>query len=73
MEKISKHINELLFDHDCVIVPSLGGFLASNESSHVVLPNHIIFPPYRRIAFNVYLKQNDGLLANHLVKKENIG
>jgi len=72
VEKIGKHISELLFDHDCVIVPSLGGFLASNQSSRVLLPNHIIFPPYRRIAFNVYLKQNDGLLANHLVKTENI-
>ncbi len=72
MEKIGRHISELLFDHDCVIVPSLGGFLASNESSRIQLPNHIIFPPYRRIAFNVYLKQNDGLLANHLVNSENI-
>src|SRR5205085_10633746 len=72
MEKISRHINELLFDHDCVIVPSLGGFLASNESAHVAMPGNVIFPRYRRIAFNVYLKQNDGLLANHIVKTENI-
>lgn len=72
MEEIGKHISELLFDHDCVIVPALGGFLASNQSARVLLPNQIIFPPYRRIAFNVYLKQNDGLLANHLVKSENI-
>lgn len=72
MKEIGKHISELLFDHDCVIVPSFGGFLASNQSSRVLLPNHIILPPYRRIAFNVYLKQNDGLLANHVVKSENI-
>ncbi len=72
VEKIGRHISELLFDHDCVIVPSLGGFLASNQSSRILLPNHIIFPPYRRIAFNVYLKQNDGLLANYLVASENI-
>ena len=72
MEEIGKHISELLFDHDCVIVPTLGGFLASNQSARVLVPNQIIFPPYRRIAFNVYLKQNDGLLANHIVKSENI-
>ena len=72
MEEIGKHISELLFDHDCVIVPTLGGFLASNQSARVLVPNQIIFPPYRRIAFNVYLKQNDGLLANHMVKSENI-
>ena len=72
MEEIGKHISELLFDHDCVIIPSLGGFLASNQPSRILLPNHIIFPPYRRIAFNVYLKQNDGLLANYLAKSESI-
>jgi cell division protein FtsN len=72
VSQIGKHISELLFDHDCVIVPALGGFLASNESSRILLPNHIIFPPYRRIAFNVYLKKNDGLLANYIVSSEKI-
>ncbi len=71
MQRIGSHISELLFDHDCVIVPSLGGFLASNEHARM-LPNRILYPPYRRIAFNVYLKQNDGLLANHLVETEGI-
>lgn len=72
MEELSKHISELLFDHDCVIVPALGGFLASNQSSKILLPKHIIYPPYRHIAFNTYLKHNDGLLANHLVESKNI-
>jgi hypothetical protein len=72
VEEIGKHISELLFDHDCVIVPSLGGFLASNQPSRILQPNQIIFPPYRRIAFNVYLKQNDGLLANHVAECGNI-
>lgn len=71
MQRIGSHISELLFNHDCVIVPSLGGFLASNENARL-LPNRILYPPYRRIAFNVYLKQNDGLLANHLVETEGI-
>ncbi len=72
MEEIGKRISELLFEHDCVIVPSLGGFLASNQPSRIVLPNQVIFPPYRRIAFNVYLKQNDGLLATHVAESGNI-
>ena len=70
--ELSKYISDLLFDHDCVIVPSLGGFLASNQSSRILMPNQVIYPPYRKIAFNVYIKQNDGLLANHLVESENI-
>ncbi len=71
MANIEQHISELLFDHDCVIVPSLGGFLASNQ--HATLsPNQFLLPPFRKIAFNVYLKNNDGLLANHLVEYEHI-
>lgn len=71
MANIEQHISELLFDHDCVIVPSLGGFLASNQHS-TINANLIILPPFRKIAFNVYLKNNDGLLANHLVEYEHI-
>ena len=71
MASIEQHISELLFDHDCVIGPSLGGFLASNQNS-VITANLVLFPPFRKIAFNVYLKNNDGLLANHLVEYEHI-
>lgn len=72
MEDLGKHISELLYDHDCVIVPSFGGFLASNQPARIVAANNAIYPPYRLIAFNVFLKQNDGLLANHLVESKNI-
>jgi hypothetical protein len=72
VEDINRHISELLFDHDCVIVPSLGGFLASNQPARILTPKHIIFPPFRHIAFNIFLKHNDGLLANRLVEVKNI-
>ena len=72
MEDLGKHISELLYEHDCVIVPAFGGFLASNQPARIVAANHAIYPPYRLIAFNVFLKQNDGLLANHLVESKNI-
>lgn len=72
MHKPEKYISELLYTHDCVIVPNLGGFLASGQSSYVSPASHSIFPPYRKLAFNIYLRQNDGLLANHLVAFENM-
>lgn len=71
MATIEQHISELLFDHDCVIVPSMGGFLASNQNS-LITANQVVLPPFRKIAFNVYLKNNDGLLANHLVEYDHI-
>lgn len=71
MTTIEQHISELLFDHDCVIVPSMGGFLASNQNA-IITSNQVLLPPFRKIAFNVYLKNNDGLLANHLVEYDHI-
>lgn len=72
MSAIDEHICELLYEHDCVIVPSLGGFLASNVQAKLNTAQHSILPPRRKIAFNIYLRQNDGLLANHLVEYERI-
>ncbi len=72
MSAINEHICELLFEHDCVIVPSLGGFLASNVQAKRNPDQHTILPPRRKIAFNIYLRQNDGLLANHLVEYEHV-
>src|SRR5262245_35358051 len=66
MRELDRHICELLYDHDCVIVPQLGGFLASYSGASIHPVLHTITPPARKVAFNVYLKQNDGLLANHL-------
>ncbi len=72
MSAIDEHICELLYDHDCVIVPSLGGFLASNVQANLNPAQHTILPPRRKIAFNIYLRQNDGLLANHLVEYDRV-
>jgi cell division protein FtsN len=66
MKEIDQRIGELLYDHDCVIVPQLGGFLASYSGASIHPVLHTISPPARKVAFNVYLQQNDGLLANHL-------
>jgi len=66
MRELDQHICELLYDHDCVIVPQLGGFLASYSGASIHPVLHTITPPSRKVAFNVYLRQNDGLLANHL-------
>jgi cell division septation protein DedD len=66
LNTINRHICDLLYEHDCVIVPDLGGFLASYHGAVIHPLQHTITPPSRRVAFNIYLRQNDGLLANRL-------
>ena len=71
MQKVDKHISELLYGHDCVIVPELGGFVANYAPAKIHPVQHTFIPPSKNIVFNKNLKSNDGLLANHIVVSEN--
>jgi cell division septation protein DedD len=70
MEKLDKHISELLNEHDCVIVPEFGGFVANYAPAKIHPVQHTFTPPSKNIVFNKNLKNNDGLLANHIVITE---
>ncbi|MEI7662370.1 MAG: SPOR domain-containing protein [Bacteroidota bacterium] len=57
-------IAELLSEHDCVIIPGLGGFIGNYSPARIDPVYHTFQPPYKKLLFNINLKQNDGLLAN---------
>lgn len=63
MKELSRHIEVLLLENDCVIVPSLGGFIAHNKAAEFKDSANIFCPPLRTIGFNPQLTINDGLLA----------
>jgi hypothetical protein len=68
--KVDKHISELLYEHDCVVVPDLGGFVANYAPAKIHPTQHTFTPPSKKIVFNKNLKNNDGLLANHIASSE---
>lgn len=70
---LANHITSLLYKHECIVVPGFGGFITSYQPAHISQSNHYIYPPSKKVAFNVYLNQNDGLLAKHLSEREQIG
>jgi hypothetical protein len=70
-QKISKYISELLFLHDCVIIPGFGGFVANINNAKLVNGNQFI-PQTKHFVFNKNLTRNDGLLINYISEKENI-
>ena len=72
MLEVSKYIQELLFEHNCVILPGFGGFVANYKSARIDENQQLVFPPSKDIGFNRNLNQNDGLLINHLAKAENL-
>lgn len=63
MIELSRHIEALLLEHDCVIVPGLGGFVTQYVPA-CRLPDEVLFlPPHRTVGFNAELTLNDGLLV----------
>jgi len=67
---IEKHISDLLYRYQCVTVPGFGAFLTEIVSAHVTGSASSFFPPKKVISFNPNVKNNDGLLANHVALQE---
>lgn len=63
MIELAKHIEILLLENDCVIVPGFGGFIAHYQPAHYSEDENLYLPPIRTIGFNPQLKINDGLLV----------
>ena len=64
--RLEAFISELLFEHDCVVLPEFGGIVANYRSARLNTKTYIISPPSKHIGFNRNLKNNDGLLTNHI-------
>jgi len=69
---IEHYISELLFLHDCVILPNFGGFVGNPQSAKLNNTTEILSPPSKQILFNANLKTNDGLLITHISNQEGI-
>lgn len=69
---ITVYIRELLFRHDCVIIPGFGAFIGNYFPSHIDRNEGLFYPPVRRITFNRHLTGNDGLLIGHVSSHLNI-
>lgn len=63
MIELLKHIETLLLENDCVIIPSFGGFVSHYTPARWIEEEGIFLPPTRSIGFNPQLKMNDGLLV----------
>ena len=72
MTGIDRYISELLFDHDCVILPGVGGFLTNYSGARIHPVKHSFHPATRSIVFNANLRTNDGLLIDYVARKQSI-
>lgn len=70
--QITNLIAELLFKHDCVIVPNFGGFVARSYHSNFNKGSNLLYPQSKHILFNKNLIHNDGLLVYALSQQNNM-
>lgn len=72
MISVLDYTRKLLFEHDCVVLPDLGGFLVYFSHAFYSEQNALYHAPQKRVAFNEALKLDDGLLAHYLTINEQI-
>ena len=70
--KMEQHIAQLLYRYQCVTVPGFGAFLTESQPAQLLESTNTFYPPKKVISFNSHLKNNDGLLANHISQTEKI-
>lgn len=63
MNILFDHIEHLLLNHPCVIVPQFGAFVTMECASTRAEGEEVFFPPLRIVRFNPDLVADDGLLV----------
>lgn len=64
MAFIESHLHRLVLDHDCLVIPGLGGFVCNEQPARFDAAANELVPPRRAIQFNERLLHNDGVLAH---------
>lgn len=70
---LDHYISNLLYNHECVVVPGFGAFLTRSFPAEINPATHMVRPPSKRVVFNARIQENDGLLAQHIARAENSG
>lgn len=72
MNTVLRHIEYLLSDHNCVIVPGLGALLATRYDAHYDDGTGLYYAPTRRYTFNSALTTSDGMLVSSVARSLNL-
>ena len=64
MEKLVKNISRLIAQHNCVIMPGVGAFLAHRVPAYYSAAERVFMPPHRELGFNPQVTVDDALLLS---------
>lgn len=65
-------IRKLIGEYEFVIIPGFGALLSHQVPAVYDSTSGVFTPPMKRLAFNEYLKLDDGLLANYISRHEKL-
>ena len=69
---VASYLEHLLFEHESVIIPDLGGIVSSYRSASIDYVQGLLHPPSKSLSFNKNLIINDGILIGSLVQDHGI-
>ena len=69
---VAQHIRELLYEHDTLVIPGIGGIIADYKSATIDRVQGLIQPPSKKLSFNENLVINDGVLLEHIYQQHQI-
>lgn len=72
MHTLDQFLHPLFLDHDCVVVPGLGGFVCNRQAARYDDARQELVPPYRSVLFNERLIHHDGVLAQAVARAEGV-
>lgn len=64
--ELAIYIKKLLYNHDILVIPGLGGLITQYKPAEINTIDHSIAPPSKYLAFDPNLTDTDGLLANYI-------
>ena len=64
MEKLVQNISRLIAQHNCVIMPGIGAFLAHRVPAYYSAADKVFMPPHRELGFNPQVTVDDALLLS---------
>lgn len=72
MEKLISNITKLIAQHNCVILPGVGAFLAHKVPACYNAAEKVFMPPHRFLAFNPQVTVDDALLISEYMGGGNV-
>ncbi len=69
---IIKSVRELLYNHECVIIPEFGAFITKYVPAKIDSVTHRFTPPSKEMVFNSFLDNDDSLLVDYISLKNKV-